>query len=40
MKRVGYLFEKIVDYNNIYKAIIEASKNKKNKKTINKIFSN
>ena len=40
MKRYGYLFEKVVDIENCKKAIIEASKHKRNRSYVIKILAN
>lgn len=40
MKREGYLFEKLVSYDNIKEAFFNAAKNKKYKKKINRIQDN
>ncbi|MZQ75273.1 MAG: reverse transcriptase [Peptoclostridium sp.] len=40
MKRTGYLFEKIVDINNIKTAIINASKKKKKRTCVKKVLAN
>ncbi len=40
MKRIGNLFEKIVSLDNIKLAIIEASKNKRNRKEVKAVFEN
>ena len=40
MKRIGNLFKKIVSLDNIKLAIIEASKNKRNRKEVKAVFEN
>lgn len=40
MKRVGYIYEKIIDEKNCRAAILEASKKKSNRKNVRKILSN
>lgn len=40
MKRIGNLFEKIVSLDNIKLAIIEASRNKRNRKEVRTVFDN
>lgn len=40
MKRIGYIYEKICDVNNIRKALHSASKGKKYKRNVKRIFKN
>ena len=40
MKRVGYVFEKIIEIDNIKKAIINASKRKTNRRNVQKVLNN
>ena len=40
IKRIGHLYDKIVDRENIKQAIINASKNKRNRKRVQKILDN
>lgn len=40
MKRVGNLYEKIVDKNNIQKAILNASKRKRNRRNVKNVIEN
>ncbi len=40
MKRHGYLFEKVVDKNNLHAAILKASKNKRNRPEVVKVLEN
>lgn len=40
MKRIGYIYEKIVDVENCKQAILKASKGKKNRKVVQKILNN
>lgn len=40
MKRVGNLYEKIIDKNNIKKAILNAAKRKRNRKNVRYVLSN
>ena len=39
MKSYNHLFEKLVDYDNIYRAIMRASKGKKNRPDVKKVLS-
>ena len=38
MKSYNHLFEKLVDYDNIYRAIMRASKGKKNRPDVKKVL--
>lgn len=40
MKRVGYVFEKIIEIDNIKKAIVNASKRKTNRRNVQKVLNN
>ena len=40
MKRIGYLYEKVISIDNIELAIIKASKGKTKRKAVNKILDN
>lgn len=40
MKRIGYLYDKIIDKNNIRKAIINSSKGKRKRKAVFKVYNN
>lgn len=40
MKRIGYLYDKIIDKNNIKRAIINSSKCKRKRKTVLKVYNN
>lgn len=40
MKRIGYIYEKIISVDNCKKAILNAACNKKNREQVNKILSN
>ena len=40
MKRVGYVFEKVIEIDNIKKAIVNASKRKTNRRNVQKVLNN
>ena len=40
MKRVGFVFEKVVEIDNIKKAIVNASKRKTDRRNVQKILNN
>ena len=39
MKRYGYLFEKVIDRDNLYNAIINASKGKRKRRNVQKVLA-
>ena len=40
MKRVGFVFEKVIEIDNIKKAIVNASKRKTDRRNVQKILNN